>query len=517
MSAETQAYVFLARKVRYQPRSWCKIPTLVSTQMSGWRDHKSECIYIFVLKLRRSLREFRCRLCASSEPQKHHFFSETSTFPTFGCNHTDVALDHGGFSIECAGLLTTLTLATRSMPTKGPRWKAEASARCAEQFDLFVSSNGDEGWDPDETDGNAIVDLVKEDLVIKPYMSKKLGGDKNHRDNEKAIRGYQRAASEFFVADALQGRRRNDHSKQKTKSKSALSLSDVVNFFFHPIFLTVFSLWLFSFFNADSWREDAEAQEESPTTPMPAKKKSTGTPAKGKKTPSSATKNKTTEATTAEDIDDSEVVDNLASKIDQSLLIKHYFRRYRKKGFPCCVWAWSDEEGVTFLTIRVQLLGTTIGADCSAEFEEEGRSLKIRIVFPDGGEDTNPEHLLLLNGDYDPDYSRSHPQYTSLQAGRRVYSEAAESPDDEDVVMSIPLPFQCNPQGFVNPFTNDPNEQNKISVGIFPLTDRKKYPPVAGAPPPSVKFLHINCVELHKPKQKQQVQEKSYFGDAMAT
>jgi len=87
-----------------------------------------------------------------------------------------------------------------------------------------VSSDGEEGWNPDETDGDTIVETVKDDLVLKPYMSKKNGGDKAHRDNEKAIRGYQQAASEFFVTEARQGWRRNDHKhqQQKKSSKSAL-------------------------------------------------------------------------------------------------------------------------------------------------------------------------------------------------------------------------------------------------------------------------------------------------------
>jgi len=105
--------------------------------------------------------------------------------------------------------------------TKGPRWGAAQRSRCEQQFDLFVTTQGAEGWDPDNTEGEYIKEVFAEDDICRPFLQACLGGHSVHKKNsDKGIQGYNRCASEFYVQQALNGVRRNDH--RDTKKKSAL-------------------------------------------------------------------------------------------------------------------------------------------------------------------------------------------------------------------------------------------------------------------------------------------------------
>jgi len=102
------------------------------------------------------------------------------------------------------------------------RWGAAQRAQCQQQFDLFTSSSGAEGWDPDQVDGEYIKTAFKDDDICRPYLHKNLGGhSSNKKDSDKAIQGYQRAASEFYVQQALLGIRRNDHRNQRKTTAGA--------------------------------------------------------------------------------------------------------------------------------------------------------------------------------------------------------------------------------------------------------------------------------------------------------
>jgi hypothetical protein len=101
------------------------------------------------------------------------------------------------------------------MPAKGPRWGQAQRDRCNQQFDLFVTSNGNEGWDPANTDPEYIKRMMKDDDVCRIFLHHNLGGHRTNKDSDKGIGGYNRAASEFFVLLALQGIR---HGQSPTHS-----------------------------------------------------------------------------------------------------------------------------------------------------------------------------------------------------------------------------------------------------------------------------------------------------------
>ena len=127
-------------------------------------------------------------------------------------------------------------------------------------------------------------------------------------------------------------------------------------------------------------------------------------------------------------------VDELGDAMRKSLSLKTYFHRCRRQGYPIVVWAWtSGTTGITYITIRVQLLGTTVKDDLEVEMKDEGRKLRIRVNFPEGGEDTNPEHLLLLNAGSDQPFTPQHPQYAILKAGNTALKNAAVDKKEEDM------------------------------------------------------------------------------------
>ena len=79
------------------------------------------------------------------------------------------------------------------------RWGSAQRARCNEQFDLFVSSGGKEGWDPDDTSEAYVKEKFQEDDICRPFLHQNLGGDRGNKNSEKATKGYKRAACEFYV------------------------------------------------------------------------------------------------------------------------------------------------------------------------------------------------------------------------------------------------------------------------------------------------------------------------------
>jgi hypothetical protein len=87
------------------------------------------------------------------------------------------------------------------------RWGVKQNKELEKQFNLFDTTGGKKGWNPGVTNDNYIkekfCDSGNRDLIH--FLSKALGGNKNNRDNSKAINGYKRAASEYFVKLAKQG------------------------------------------------------------------------------------------------------------------------------------------------------------------------------------------------------------------------------------------------------------------------------------------------------------------------
>ena len=81
-----------------------------------------------------------------------------------------------------------------------------------QQFDLFVSTNGAEGWDPDTTEPKAILQLLLDlpassetrQLLI-PFVHEDHGGQKGNKRNEKWVSNFANSASEWFTSLAKNG------------------------------------------------------------------------------------------------------------------------------------------------------------------------------------------------------------------------------------------------------------------------------------------------------------------------
>jgi hypothetical protein len=95
------------------------------------------------------------------------------------------------------------------MPPKQKSWGETQTQECIRQFNLFQATKGKEGWDPAKhSDTEYVKTSVRRNQTIKPYLKKSLGGSAGNIDSSKAIRGYQRAASEWWVVLARSGIRR---------------------------------------------------------------------------------------------------------------------------------------------------------------------------------------------------------------------------------------------------------------------------------------------------------------------
>ena len=200
-------------------------------------------------------------------------------------------------------------------------------------------------------------------------------------------------------------------------------------------------------------------------------------------------------------------VEALTLKLEQAMRMRSHFHRDRSQKFPIVTWAWDDgAEQTTYITIRVELLGTVRARDIHAR-TVLGKQVEIFIDFPHGGELTNPDHLLALNQDL-ADFNENHPQYTVLGMGHRHLNDAMQEEEvDDQVRLKIDLPFECE-EDFINPFGNE--DDTGIDVGMFPL-DPSKYPRIPGAPVPSCKLLHISLEQKKKKRVNQRAVERSYF------
>ena len=207
---------------------------------------------------------------------------------------------------------------------------------------------------------------------------------------------------------------------------------------------------------------------------------------------------------------DGEDVANLADQLQARLHMKDYYRRHHIDGLLVTVWNWSQEEvasgdqEVYYISICVAVLGCVEDDDVFAKVVGP-KTVRVYIDYPEGGEDTMAEHLLIQHAD-NPDFTITHPKYVALSRGARAYKEVVS---DRRSKIEIPLPFEINKSGFIDPLEDDPN----YHVGVFPLPEHKQIP---GAPQRSISLLELTVQERDKPKIKQKATAKTYFSPAWA-
>ena len=91
-------------------------------------------------------------------------------------------------------------------PKQTKNWSETQTNECIRQFNLFKLSQGKQGWDPEKhNEPEYVKKQFKRNQTVKPYLQKSLGGSETNRDSAKAIRGYQRASSEWWVVLARRG------------------------------------------------------------------------------------------------------------------------------------------------------------------------------------------------------------------------------------------------------------------------------------------------------------------------
>ena len=132
------------------------------------------------------------------------------------------------------------------------------------------------------------------------------------------------------------------------------------------------------------------------------------------------------------------------------------------------------------------------------------RGMRLR-KFRKGGELTNPVHCMTQYYG-EKILSTNQPLYVTMLQIHRFNCEANE---EQERTLTVDLPFRCDPRGFFDPIKKD---EDWLDLGIFPLVpdpDDPNVAPVANAPPPSTKLLHLVCEELVKAKVVQKTKAKS--------
>lgn len=82
---------------------------------------------------------------------------------------------------------------------KQPYWGMEQYERCRDMFSLFDTTNGREGWDPDEKENiSYIASVCMHDDIVGPYGSNKNGGFVTNKKSTKLVNGYKKAAEKYL-------------------------------------------------------------------------------------------------------------------------------------------------------------------------------------------------------------------------------------------------------------------------------------------------------------------------------
>ena len=85
-------------------------------------------------------------------------------------------------------------------------WNKQMTKACQMQFDLFEHTNNAEGWDPTNNKAKYVKRVIgSTDNVVKVFLHKKLGGHHSNENSDKAINGYHRTSSKYFVHYAQAG------------------------------------------------------------------------------------------------------------------------------------------------------------------------------------------------------------------------------------------------------------------------------------------------------------------------
>jgi len=90
-----------------------------------------------------------------------------------------------------------------------PHWGEAHRACCTQQFDLFTSTEGEEGWDPDNIDLDYIIDCCLKDDICCSFVNANLGGHQLNKNSNKGIGGYRQCTCEYYISEALKGNRCN--------------------------------------------------------------------------------------------------------------------------------------------------------------------------------------------------------------------------------------------------------------------------------------------------------------------
>jgi hypothetical protein len=306
------------------------------------------------------------------------------------------------------------------------RWGVKQNKELEKQFNLFDTTGGKEGWNPGVTNDNYIKTKIcesgKGDLIR--FLSKSLGGDRNNRDNSKAINGYKRAASEYFVKLAKQGVRLS--AFKYLESRCCLLMLQQKQF---SLILSILLLFTMS----EKWIEDKD---------MTGTRKPGGVASKGSKMDNDT--NDGDNSSESDDNDAGNIDDNLDQKaasgnrwdsnttsnsfeqtdndmeglqdrIRSRLGLANYFHYVKDALFPYTLIAWIDPDSQQqYLEIKIEVLGSMIATDCVPKIAEGGSTVLVKFKFPDGGALLFPPCLLDQHED-NPHFDMYHPKYLQYE------------------------------------------------------------------------------------------------------
>jgi hypothetical protein len=344
-------------------------------------------------------------------------------------------------------------------------WGKEQRKELTKQWNLFVESDGENGWDPrlnTTTHKTAIVELVKTNDVLRPYLSVQDGGHSSNKDNTKFFRNFRKQQSDYFADEYRTGKRKaSDESDVDSDEED----------------------------DEEDSLDDEEEEEEEESATMPPKKK---TPSKQKKAaPKTPSK------------DDAD--DDLSNAMNKQLDLNSWFVNINE---PNCSYTANvfvqPETGTRYVHFTMECLTSLASDKVVPKILNEGDKsyLVVEVTVVKGGTTANPEYLAIFYGDD----IRSHPMYVNRRQVRRFVSRS------ELKTIKQELPFCCDPSGFYDPITGNQKTIELCAVPVVGEVDK-----VEGVDVPYTLMLNLCCEELLKEEVEQKTTTKSFMAAARAS
>ena len=197
--------------------------------------------------------------------------------------------------------------------------------------------------------------------------------------------------------------------------------------------------------------------------------------------------------------------DDLADAFAEMMLGDNWWFLNREGPIHVFAYVWPmPNSRIRYIRVVAELVGSVTANILRAEIRRDGMFVDITTTYRNGGELTQPLHILTqhrtwdVNGQPVEGITTEHPMFVR---GEMIHRQIQEENREDPQVVTIPLPFECNRAGFYDPIRGGAaNAQQTYDYDIYPLIN---IPQVPGAPEPSTRFLTLSLEEKYVPLVEQ--------------